>query len=222
MEKEARLIAYLQQFRLEERNLQLEKVLDNRTKHFTLALEDIFQPHNSNAVIRSCDCFGIQDCHVIEQYNKFSTSVGVSKGAIKWVNIIKHASTTEAIQHLRAEGYQIVATGPHTNDFDLEEFDVSKKSVFFFGAEKKGLSEEVMREADAFLKIPMMGHTESLNISVSAAIILQTMSQRIRKEGVAWQLSETERTEILLHWMQKSTKNMHFHLKNFELLEQKP
>jgi len=216
MNKEQQLLEYLSQFLTDERKSQLEKVLQERTRHFTIALENIFQGHNSNAVIRTCDCFGIQDCHVIETFNKFSSSVGVSKGAIKWVDVIKYDSAIGAIQHLKNEGYQIVATTPHTNDCNLADFDVSKKSVFFFGAEKKGVSKEVMQHADVFLKVPMFGHTESLNISVSAAIILQSVSQRIRKEEIDWKLSKENQDQIYLNWVKKCTKRLPTHLKNFE------
>jgi len=216
MKKEQQLLEYLSQFLTAERKVQLEKVLLERTRHFAVALENIFQGHNSNAVVRTCDCFGIQDCHVIETFNKFSSSVGVSKGAIKWVDIIKHETALGAIQKLKADGYQIVATTPHTEDCNLEDFDVSKKSVFFFGAEKKGVSKDVLDNADIFLKVPMFGHTESLNISVSAAIILQNVSQRVRKEEIDWKLSQNNRDEIYLNWVKKCTKHLPTHLKNFE------
>lgn len=216
MNKERQLLEYLSQFLTDERKAQLEKVLQERTRHFTVALENIFQGHNSNAVIRTCDCFGIQDCHVVESFNKFSSSIGVSKGAIKWVDVHKYDTTKEAILQLKSQGYQIVATSPHTDDCNLQDFDVSKKSVFFFGAEKKGVSKEVLDQADVFLKIPMVGHTESLNISVSAAIILQNFSQRIRQEQIDWQLSPSDSEDIYLNWVKKCTKRLPTHLKNFE------
>ena len=199
MTKDQQIREYLYQFLTDERKEQFEKVLQYRTRHFAVALENIFQAHNSNAVIRSCDCFGIQDCHVIESINKFEASKGVSKGAIKWVSVYKHKTTMDAIRELKAQNYQIVATSPHSNDCSLEDFDLSKKSVFFFGAEKKGLSQEVLDNADLFLKIPMIGHTESLNISVSAAIILQNLSRKIRiQDKIPWELSEEEKDAIRL------------------------
>ncbi|MCD8528412.1 MAG: RNA methyltransferase [Chitinophagales bacterium] len=214
-----KLLAYLYQFLTDERKAQFEKVLQYRTKHFAVALENIYQPHNSNAVIRSCDCFGVQDCHVIETINKFEASKGVSKGAIKWIDVYKYKNSTEAIQTLKNKGYQIVATSPHTNDCSLQDFDIRKKAVFFFGAEKKGLSKEVLDNADVFLKIPMVGHTESLNISVSAAIILQELMQKLRNSNTKWELSQVEKNEILLQWAKRSTKNLPLHLKHFEETE---
>ncbi|MCB0510326.1 MAG: RNA methyltransferase [Bacteroidetes bacterium] len=217
MTKDQQIREYLYQFLTDERKEQFEKVLQYRTRHFAVALENIFQAHNSNAVIRSCDCFGIQDCHVIESINKFEASKGVSKGAIKWVSVYKHKTTMDAIRELKAQNYQIVATSPHSNDCSLEDFDLSKKSVFFFGAEKKGLSQEVLDNADLFLKIPMIGHTESLNISVSAAIILQNLSRKIRiQDKIPWELSEEEKDAIRLDWVKKNTRHLPLHLKKFE------
>jgi len=222
MENSIEFKDYLYQFLTDERIEQFEKVLAHRTKHFVVAVENIYQPHNANAVIRSCDCFGVQDCHVIEGINKFSTSKGVSKGAIKWVNIHRHKETKKAIKELRNQGYQIVATTPHTNDCNLEDFDFTKKSVFFFGAEKKGLSQEVLNEADVYLKIPMVGHTESLNISVSAAIILQHVTQKLKASEIDWKLTEKEKNEVRLKWAKISTKRLPMHIKNFkELLAKK-
>lgn len=218
MDTNSKLLNYLRAFITEERLNQLERVLEQRTKHFTVALENIYQPHNSNAVIRSCDCFGIQDCHVIESFNEFKTSKQVSKGAIKWVDVYKYDNTTQAIDSLKSKGYQIVATTPHTRGFDLQDFDISKPSALFFGAEKKGLSEEVLQKADSFLKIPMVGHTESLNISVSAAIVLQHLSQELRKSTIDWRLSNKQFEHIRLEWVKKSVARVEAHLRQFEQL----
>ncbi|MCB9226232.1 MAG: RNA methyltransferase [Chitinophagales bacterium] len=216
MHKDSKLKEYLYQFLTEERIEQFEKVLAYRTNHFAVGLENIFQPHNANAVIRSCDCFGVQNCHVIESINKFSASKGVSKGAIKWVDVHKYDNTSETLNTLKSKGYQIVATTPHKNDCSLADFDITKKSVFFFGAEKKGLSDEVMQSADVFLKIPMVGHTESLNISVSAAIILQYVTDKLRATNIKWQLTEAEKEAVRLSWAKISTKKLDVHLRNFE------
>lgn len=215
MSSEADLLAYLSSLITEKRLEQLKRVLNNRTKHFTVALENIYQAHNSNAVIRSCDCFGIQDCHVIETFNEFKMSQGVSKGAIKWVDIHKYDTTSTAIQALRTKGYQIVATSPHKDGYDLQDFDISQPAVFFFGAEKKGLSEEVLAQADSYIKIPMFGHTESLNISVSAAIVLQHLSQELRQSDIDWKLSDAEYQHLLLEWVKKSVSRVEAHLRKF-------
>lgn len=207
---------YLQQFLSEERKAIFHQILAQRTRHFAIALEDIFQPHNANAVIRSADCFGIQDIYTIETINDFAPSRGVSKGAIKWINHTAFTNFDLAFENIRAKGYQIVATSPHAKDCHLEDFDISKKSVFFFGAEKKGISEKTKAQADVFLNIPMQGFTESLNISVSAAIIMQRLCQKLRQSQVNWQLSTEEKEQLFLEWTKKSVPRIEKHLKVFK------
>jgi len=203
-------LQYLEGFLTENRKEGFLRVLENRTKHFTVAMEDIFQLHNTSAVMRSCEVFGIQDLHVIE--HKFGKTIDgeIAMGAQKWVDIHRYATNQNCIDDLKAKGYQIIATTPHEEDCELEDFDITKPSVFFFGTEKNGLSEEVMSQADGFLKIPMVGFTESLNISVSAAIILQNISTRLRHSDINWQLTEAELLEKRIDWTRKSIKDIDF------------
>lgn len=146
-----------------ERQTLIGRILDDRTRHFTMVIEDIFQDHNAGAVIRTCDCMGIQDVHIIENDNDFRASERLSKGALKWIDTHYYAQqeggTTKCIKHLRQKGYQIIATTPHEDDCFLEDFDITKKSAFFLGAEKKGVSKTVLNQADGFLRIPMWGTT---------------------------------------------------------------
>ena len=90
----------------------------------------------------------------------------------------------------------------------LEDFDITKPSALFFGTERDGLSQEILDKADGFLKIPMVGFTESLNISVSAAIIIQNLTNRLRNSDIAWQLSEDEILEKRLSWAKSSIKDI--------------
>ncbi len=129
-------------------------------------------------------------------------------GAQQWVDVERYENSKSCISYLRGEGYQIIATTPYDDSCLLEDFEMDKKSALFFGTEKEGLSEEVMQEADSFLKIPMVGFTESLNISVSAAIILQHLSSKLKKQGLPWQLSEVEKLEKRLDWTKKSIKSI--------------
>ncbi len=201
------LISYLEDFLTDRRRSLIKKVIDQRTNHITVATQDVYQLHNTSAVIRSCDVFGIQNVHVIEE--KFPKRIDreIAMGAQKWVTVNRHASAKECISHLRESGYQIVATSPHNDSLHLGDFDVNKKSALFFGTERYGLSDEIMKEADCTLKIPMYGFTESLNISVSAAIILQSLAERIRKEAVNWQLNEEEKEDLKLQWLKNNLKN---------------
>lgn len=202
------LYHYLQEFLTPRRKILFEEVVNQRTRHFTVVAEDVYQLHNASAVLRSCEVFGIQDMHVIEKRNDAEVDAEIAMGAQKWVNLSRYHSTQACMDRLRADGYQIVATTPHEDSTFLHDFDVSKKSALFFGQEKYGLSNEVLEQADSYLKIPMHGFTESLNISVSAAIILQRLVTEMREKSVAWELTEDEKIEIKMQWTKNSIKSV--------------
>jgi len=201
-------LAYLEGFLTENRKERFQKVLENRTNHFTIAVEDVFQFHNTSAVMRSCEVFGIQEINIVEQRFGKDIDKEIAMGAQKWVDINRFENINNCIQNLKTKGYQIIATTPHDDSCLLHEFDISKKSALFFGTEKEGLSEEVMKQADGFLKIPMVGFTESLNISVSAAIIIQDITSRLRLSNIDWQLTENELLEKRLAWAKNSIKDI--------------
>ena len=201
------LLEHLLSFLTDRRKNLFDEVISKRTRHFTVATEDVYQLHNTSAVMRSCDVFGIQDLHVIEEKVSKKIDREIAMGAQKWVNINRHNSTKECIDNLKENGYQIIATTPHNNSTELKEFDISKKSAFFFGKEKEGLSDIVLDAADGYLKIPMYGFTESLNISVAAAIILQTLVSKLKDSDIDWELSEQEKNQIRLHWAKMSIKS---------------
>lgn len=211
------LLTYLEDFISVERKARFLEVLKERTNFLTVAIEDVFQLHNTSAVIRSCEVFGIQTAHIIEDRFGKRLDKNIAMGAQQWIDVHRYKNTTSCISHLRSEGYQIIATSPHNDSCLLEEFDIDKKSALFFGTEKEGLSAEVMREADGFLKIPMVGFTESLNISVSAAIILQHLTTQLKKRELPWQLSDTEKLEKRLDWTKKSIKNIDKILTRFNI-----
>ncbi|WP_417873003.1 TrmH family RNA methyltransferase [Xanthomarina gelatinilytica] len=202
-----KLLAYLESYLTENRRQRFDKVLEERTKHFTVATEDVYQLHNTSAVIRSCDVFGIQEVHIVEERNSKRIDREIAMGAQKWVDLNRFHSVKTCIQDLKQKGYQIVATTPHANNCLLHEFDVTKKSCFFFGRETEGLSQEVIDQADTFLKIPMYGFTESLNISVSAAIVLQHVTTKLKQTDIDWKLSLEERLQKRLDWIKKTIKS---------------
>ena len=208
MEITPELINYLEDFLTPRRKELFEKVINQRTNHFTVVTEDVYQLHNTSAVIRSCDVFGVQNIHVIEERNLKKIDREIAMGAQKWVSLNRHHSSKECIKDLRENGYQIVATTPHGNTQNIQDFDVTKPSAIFFGTERHGLSQEIMEQADAFIKIPMRGFTESLNISVSAAIILQHLTQELRNRNISWELSDVEKNLVKYEWLQKSFKDL--------------
>jgi len=209
------LLTYLENIISVERKQRFIDVLQYRTKHFTIAVEDVYQLHNTSAVMRNCEVFGIQELNVIEQRFGKRIDKEIALGAQKWVDIIRHKSSLDCVEYLKNKNYQIIATTPHNNSVFLEDFDISKPSAIFFGTEKEGLSNQVMQKADGFLKIPMVGFTESLNISVSVAIIIQNLTQRLRASNIKWKLSTEEVLEKRLDWTRKSIKDIGFIEKRF-------
>ena len=183
--------------------------IGRHTQYLTIVLENIYQPLNASAVLRSADCFGIQDVHVIENYNEFHPDREVAMGSSRWLNIQRYNKTKNnslnCIKKLKKEGYRIVATSPHINDCNLHEFELSKgKTALFFGTEMEGLTDVVLQEADEYLKIPMYGFTESFNLSVAAAICLQHLSHQLRQQNIDWQLDKEAKERTLLNWLRYS------------------
>jgi tRNA (guanosine-2'-O-)-methyltransferase len=207
-----KLIEHLSGFVTGRRLKLFDTLLNFRTRYITVVLEDLFQPHNSSAVLRSCDCFGIQDIHIIENANPFRISPDVALGSHKWLSLYRYnqeyENTRPAISGLKAAGYRIVATTPHKNDCTLGDFSLLKgKIALLFGSELKGLSPTAMQLADEFVKIPMVGFTESLNISVTAAIFIHHLTGKLRQgSGINWQLSDEEMMQIKLSWLKKTVR----------------
>jgi len=205
-------INFLSECIYERRLTQIQKVLENRTRYITVVLEDIYQSQNASAVLRTCDCLGIQDIHIIENKNTFNINPQVVMGASKWLTIKRYKevkdNTLNAINSLKVDGYRIIATTPHNNDINLEDFDLSKgKFALFFGTENTGLTKDVLNNADEFVKIPMVGFTESFNISVSAAISLYSLTNKLHSSGLDYHLQEDESELLLLSWLKASTRN---------------
>jgi len=204
------LYNYLSGYITQNKLNKFQEIISMRTRFFTVVLEDIYQPHNASAVLRSCDCFGILDVHVIENRNNFQVSKDVALGAQKWLNVMHYRNqennTESCLLKLRDEGYRIVATTPHTMDISLDDFPVGEKTAFIFGTELEGLSETALKLASGYVRIPMSGFTESLNISVSVAILLYEMTRRLNKSNINWELRDEEKIETLLSWARHVVK----------------
>ena len=204
-------LAYLERFVTEQRSETMTRVLEQRTRFITVVLEDIYQPHNASAVLRTCDCFGVQDVHIIENRNSYRINPDVELGTAQWLTLHRYGqrenNTPEAIAELRRRGYRIVATTPHGRTVPLDEFHVAgAPTAVLLGNELEGLSEDALDAADERLRIPMYGFVESFNISVSAAIILNTLCSALRRDRDDWMLDAAEREEIRLGWLRRSIK----------------
>ena len=202
------LITYLTTFISEKRKVRFDEVLAQRMQHLRIVLENVYQGHNASAVLRSCESFGIQDVHFIENRNHLKISDDVAMGSSNWLNIHRHNSsdnnTVEAIKHLKDLGYRIVATTPHKNDCTIDTLPVDKKLALVFGTEIDGISKDVFEHADEFVKIPMFGFTESFNVSVCAALCMYELTTRIRKHVPDYLLSEQEKLDVYFDWLKTS------------------
>ncbi len=201
-------LEYVLQFLSDNKQDLFHEIIEQRTRYATVVLEDLYQPHNASAVMRSCDCFGIQDVHVIEKRNKWSTSPDVEQGSSKWINIKRYNTpgknnTIECLQTLKGKGYKLVATTPHT-EMTINTLPIDEPVALIFGTEKSGVSSDVLDQSDYHIKIPMYGFTESFNISVAAAICMHTIRERLKDSELTWQLSENEKIETMLHWCSKT------------------
>ena len=211
---------FLIQFISDERKRRFEEVLSWRTRHLTVVLEDIFQPHNASAVLRSCDLTGVQDIHIIENNYSFDINPDVVMGSTKWLDIHRYNeldfNTPTALEQLKDQGYQIVATCPHRDDFTPETLPLDKPVALVFGTEKTGITDYVMDHADRFVRIPMYGFTESFNISVSAALLVYTLTHRLHEmTDVDWHLSEEEKEEVRLEWARRTLNRIRQYERKF-------
>ena len=207
-----KLITYLSSFISEERIQLFQRKIKKRSRHLTVVLEDVFQSRNISAAMRSADCFGLQDIHIIENKNKYISDKTVSLGAGKWLSVIQYNkeknNTKLCIENLKEQGYQIIATTPNNSDITLDEVDIeNNKIAILLGTELTGLSNEALSLADKKMKIEMHGFTESLNISASAAICCQNLSNKMRKSEINWKIDKNEKDEIILNWLRNTIKS---------------
>lgn len=216
---QSKLIEHLSQFVTDVRKERLQEVLQNRTRHITVVLEDLYQTQNISAVMRTCDCYGIQDAYIVENRNEFEIHKDISMGADKWLTLHHYPHSEhnmkQCIDDLHAKGYTVVATLPDEKKTSIQDLSIDKKTAFLFGTELTGLSDEAIQYADCNALIPMYGFTESFNISNSAAIILSNFSERLRHSDVDWKLSQNEQDEIYLEWLKKSLRDPEAMIKHF-------
>lgn len=208
MDKE--LIEYLSTYVTDNKWSLFQQKIQDRTRHLTVVVENLFQAHNISAVLRSADCFGLQDVHVIERGYTYSVNDDIALGASKWLNVTHYAesenNTLDCYAKLKEKGYKIVATTPHKDGVNLEDYDFTQKTALVFGTEKKGLSPDAIQHADAWLKVPMYGFTESFNISVCAAICMHHATWKLRSNNQFPSLSTEEKEELIYQWIHKVLK----------------
>jgi len=226
------LFEYLLEFLTPQRTERLCEVLSQRTRRLTLVLEDICHPHNMNAVLRSCDAFGLQDVSLIEEVNDFDPSLQrctdrqarrasntnrfkaantITRGAHRWLTLHRYTgadSRPECIKSLRARGYRIVATSPHSGAYRPDTLPLDQPTAIVLGNEHLGVSEELQAVADDFLYIPMVGFSESLNISVAAAVCMEQLTRRMRELRTDWPIPAEDQSSLMYEWVRKSVRHL--------------
>ncbi len=208
------LIEFLGRQITDNKREKIAAVLNERTRHFTVLLEDIYQPHNASACLRSCDCLGLQDVHIVERRNDYRPNNNVSMGSSKWLTLHHYHRPESAIETLKVKGYRLIATSPNEDGYDLLNLPIDKPVALLFGSEHKGLSDSAMAAAEGYLRIPMFGFTESFNISVTLALAISRLVERLRESALDWKLKDEEKKELTLRFY-RSIVARH------ELLEQK-
>ncbi|MEM9282031.1 MAG: RNA methyltransferase [Verrucomicrobiota bacterium] len=198
MNHEAELIEFLSEFVTPNKREKISAVLAERTRHITVMLEDIYQPHNASACLRSADCLGIQDVHIIERRNEYKPNNEIAMGSAKWLSLHRYHQTASCLESLRARGYRLVATTPNRNGYDLVSLPLDQPIALLFGTEEQGLTEEALDAADATLRLPMYGFTPSYNISVTVALTLSRLVERLRESDLDWRLNEEHLRELTL------------------------
>lgn len=203
------LVVHLSELVTDRRRARMEQVLAQRTRRLTVVLEDLYQSHNASAVLRSCECFGVQDVHIVENRNPYHINPDVELGAAQWLTLVRYNgpdqdNTQACLRALRSRGYRLVAATPLDDLRGLDELGMEVPTAVLFGTEKEGLTEVALAEADLCVEIPMYGFTASFNVSVSAALILRDLTCKLRAAGTDWGLSEAEKLGLRLEWLRRT------------------
>lgn len=212
IQHEDAIVRHLSQFVSEHKKEFVEKVLNNRTRYVTLVLEDIFQSQNASAVIRTAECMGLQDVHIVENTAKYQLNIRVLKGSYKWMELHRYHdnslnNTEVCYSKLKAEGYTILVTSPDEDGESIQDIDLTQgKIAVVFGNELRGCSAYATEHAHKKIKIPMYGFTESLNISVCVGMCLNTFIPKLHQGNIPFHLSEQDKQHIRLNWFRKMVR----------------
>ena len=208
MNLDEKVYSELVQLVSEHKRELFDEIAAQRTDYINVVIENLYKEHNASAVLRTCDCYGIKKLHVIENENQYKVNRDIALGAGKWVDVETHAlgkpPALECIKTLKQRGYKIIATTPHTDEFDIYNLPIDEPMAFFFGTEFSGLSDAVLEQCDMRVKVPMYGFTESFNISVSAAILLSALRKRLNDSSFIWKLSEEDQITLKTEWCIKN------------------
>jgi len=209
------LIEFLRDYVTPNKQEKIAAVLEDRTRHLALVLEDIYQPHNASACLRSCDCLGVQDIHVVERRNEYRPNNEISMGSAKWLTMHRYHQTGSCIDSVKKRGYRLIATTPNAEGYDLLTLPLDQPVAIMFGTEEQGLSQEALEAADATLRLPMYGFTQSYNISIAVALTLSRLVERLRNSDLPWKLDEADKKEMTLAFYRRIVKRHDLLEENF-------
>lgn len=203
------LFEFLKSFVTPERLARMEDVLAERTRHLTVVLESVHRTQNASACLRNCEAFGLQDVHIVPNEAGFKVNRDIAQGSARWLSLHVHKSPDEnptqaCFAWLRERGYKIVAVSGREANGWLSDYDPTFKTALIFGNELEGLSETALQGADEVRALPMLGFTESFNLSVAVALSLDELVPRIRTADIPWELSEGEKHELRELWVRRS------------------
>ena len=197
----------------------IDKVLAERTRYLTVVMEDFYHSQNASAIMRTCDCFGVQDVYITQRLHDYNVNPNVVRGASKWLSLNmferEEQSTEKCFNSLKSKNYRLVGTTPDRDSASIKELNINQPIAFVFGTEKQGMSNYAKEHVDELVHVPMYGFTESFNVSVSAALILNELVDRIKRESVDWALSAEEKLDLKFEWYQHIVKRSDLHIKNY-------
>jgi tRNA (guanosine-2'-O-)-methyltransferase len=181
-------------------------VLSRRTLSLTVVVENLHKPHNMNAILRTCDAFGVQAVHIVPQPGGERIARGVTRGCDKWLTIHFHADLASCFAHLRSEGFRILAASLGGDSRPLAGEDLGGKVALLFGNELEGASPAAAVGADGRFIIPMAGFSQSLNVSVAAGIALHLARKVKEREGLVGDIPAAEAEELRQRWLRLSVR----------------
>jgi tRNA (guanosine-2'-O-)-methyltransferase len=198
-------IEILGQFISDERRERIERVLSQRTRSVTLVLDNVHDPHNQAACLRSAEALGIQDVHLIVPEGKFKPHHKIARGTDHWLDVLTHESAAQCMAHLKSRGYLVAGGALGAGSVSLMQIDFTKPVALVLGNEHEGLSGELLQSCDILYRIPMIGFVESFNVSVSAAISLfHAVTSRAARLGSNGDLTADQKQELRQRWYHQS------------------
>lgn len=206
------LQAYVESFMMPARMESLKKTLENRTRRITLVAESLLDEHNIHALIRSSECFGLQDFHNIPYKNvNLKKNRSVNRGAFQWSHIYDYSefenSTLACIAQLRTMNYKVyAASSSQSYSYTPQTIPLDEPIAILLGNEKRGVTEEALSLCDGTIHIPMYGFTESFNVSVAGSLLLSPVVERLRQSVIDWSISDEEKRDLYFEWIWNSIK----------------